>query len=94
MFVHLSIHAVKPEMETQLADSMSRFSAAMKKCSGWLSAYVLKDEDSGKLVGLALWETREQWEQSLPKMRDAVKDDPFDQWEFSMPEVYHLNPIR
>lgn len=93
MFVHMSIHYPKPGKEELILESMGRFSAAMKKQPGHISGHALKDEATGRLIGLALWESREAWEKGIPAVRDVVKDDPFNEWEERDPEVFTLNEM-
>lgn len=92
MFVHLSIHYPIKEKEHLLIESMHRFGEAMKDLSGNISGGTHRDEATGRLIGLAIWETREQWEKAMPILHDAVKDDPFHDWEIRPPEIFHLNP--
>ncbi len=62
-----------------------------KKDLLWL--ILKKDEDTGKLVGLALWDWKDDWLAARPAMIDAVKDDPFDEWKLKDPDVFHLNVV-
>ncbi len=90
MFVHMSIHSVKEEYEEQLIASMHRFGAAMKDQAGHISAHTLKDESTGKLIGLAMWGSKEEWEAARPAMYAAVEGDDFDTWESAPTKVFHL----
>ena len=91
MFVHMSIHHPRKEREELLVASMHRFGEAMKDSPGFREAHTLKDETTGCLVGLALWDSKTQWEKARPKMLAVVKDDDFDAWELRPPEVFHLH---
>ncbi len=93
MFVHMSIHYPRQEKEQFLIESMHRFGETAKELPGLISVNTLKDEDTGRVIGLAIWETREQWEEAMPKMHQAVKDDPFNEWEMRPPEIFHLYPL-
>ncbi len=93
MFVHMSIHYPKPGKQDLILESMSRYGAAMKGQPGLISAHALRDERTGKLVGLALWESKEQWSAAKPAMDDAVRNDPFHEWEDVPPKVYHLEDV-
>lgn len=86
----MSIHFPKPEKEKFLIDSMHRFGKAMEGKKGLIMAYTTIDEDTGRLIGLALWETKKDWLAARPAMIEAVKDDPFEEWEEKPPDVYHL----
>ena len=72
---------------------MNRFRSGMRGQPGHISGHILEDEHSGDLIGMALWKSREEWERGLDKVRDAVKDDPFDIWETKEPDVFVLNEV-
>jgi hypothetical protein len=93
MFVHISIHYPIKGKEHLLIESMHRFGEAMKDLPGNISGSTNQDEATGRLVGMAIWESREHWEKAMPILHDAVKDDPFQEWEVRPPEIFHLNPV-
>jgi heme-degrading monooxygenase HmoA len=86
VIVHLSIHRPRPGREQELIDSMHRFGAAGAGQPGFIDARTLRDVRSGRLVGIARWQDEASWRDGVEAMRDAVGDDPFDQWELSDPE--------
>ena len=77
----MSIHHPKPEYEAALIDSMHRYGNAIRGKPGVIRIHTLKDEMSRRLVGLAMFETREDCVRLSAIAREAVKDDPFDVWE-------------
>ncbi len=81
MFYHVSIHRPIPGKEPDLIASMRRFGAALKGAPGLISAHTLQDGDQGVLMGMTIWESREAWQSSVHLAREAVADDPFDEWE-------------
>jgi len=89
----MSIHYPKPDKEQFLIDSMHRFGKAMEGKKGLIMAHTTKDEDTGKLVGLAVWESKEEWLAARPAMINAVKDDSFEELELKEPDIFHLNVI-
>jgi heme-degrading monooxygenase HmoA len=89
----MSIHYSKPNKEQYLIESMARFGKEMKNKKGLIMVHTLRDEDSSKLVGLAIWESKEDWLAARSAMINAVKDDPFEEWELKDPDVFHLNVI-
>ena len=93
MFVHIAIHRPREEAEALVIASMHRFGAAMQNQPGFIQTHTLKDARTGELVGLALWESKEAWLAARPAMQEAVKDDPFEDWEDEPPEVYQLEPV-
>jgi GAF domain-containing protein len=90
MFVHMSVHFPRPGKEPLIVESMRRFGAAMQGKPGHIQAHALKDEKTGRLIGLALWESREQWEAAMPDVHKVVEGDDFEAWEERPPEVFHL----
>jgi heme-degrading monooxygenase HmoA len=93
VFVHLAIHHLRPGKEQLLVDSMHRFGDAMRGQPGLQQVYALRDQTTGTLVGLATWDSEEDWRAARPMMLEAVKDDNPDDWEERPPEVYHLEVV-
>jgi heme-degrading monooxygenase HmoA len=81
MFILMSIHHPRPEHKAALIDSLHRYGAAIKGRPGLRSIHTLKDRGSDRLVGLAVFESKEDFDRLAPAARAAVKDDPFDVWE-------------
>jgi len=93
MFVHASIHYVKPEFEQQLIESMKRFGNAMKSFPGFRNAYILKDAKTGNLAGMAVWDSKKHMLAARPAMAEAVACDDFELWEEREPESLHLEKL-
>ena len=93
MLVHLSIHQPIEGNEGDLIDSMHRFGAADGDIPGLREVHTLRDGETGALVGLAIWESREAFEAGVPRMRAAVDGDDLLAWEHGLPEVYLLEPV-
>ena len=89
----MSVHYPKPEKEKLLIESMHRFGKAMEGKKGLIMAHTTKDEDKNQLIGLAIWDSKKNWLAARPDMIEAVKDDPFEEWELKPPEVYHLTKV-
>ena len=89
----MSIHFPKEGKEKYLIDSMHRFGNAMKGKRGLIMAHTTKDENTNRFIGLAIWESKDDWLAARPAMAEAVKDDPFEEWELKEPDVFHLNVI-
>ena len=93
MFVHTSIHYPRPQYEVDLIASMHRFGAAVTGAPGLLHVATLKDERSGRLVGLMVWASRKAWEAGIEPARAAVEHDDFGLWEEREPEVFLLDEV-
>lgn len=93
MFVSIGIHSPRSGREADLVDSMHRFGKAMDGQAGFRRAYSLRDEQSGRLVALVVWDSKEHWLAARSAMLAAVKDDPFEEWEDIDPDVLRLEPV-
>ncbi len=56
MYVVISVHHPRPGREGPLVDSMHRYGEAAKTQKGLVGVYALKDDKTGELYGLAIWE--------------------------------------
>jgi hypothetical protein len=93
VFVHLAIHRPRPEKAQFLIDSMHRFRQTVVQQPGIIQVHALKDQNSGALIGLAIWDKKESMLAARPAKAEAVKDDPFEEWENKPPEVFHLEMV-
>jgi heme-degrading monooxygenase HmoA len=94
MLVHLAIHMPKPARIDDLITSMQRFDAAGRSQAGLQEVHTMRDLESGKFLGLAIWESREAFDQGVQAMRTAVENDPFLEWEDTIPEVYLFEDVE
>ncbi len=76
----MSVHEPHEEHRAALIDSMHRFGAAMAGQPGLISVQTLEDAGSGRLVGLAIFESEAAFQELAPLARAAVEDDPFEVW--------------
>ena len=93
MIAHIAIHRPNPDSVDELIASMERFAAAGRSQPGLQEVHTMRDAETGTLLGLALWETREAFETGVQAMRAAVEDDLFPDWEDSSPEVYVFEDV-
>ena len=93
MIVHLAIHTPTPEGVEPLIASMQRFAEAGRAQPGLQEVHTMRDAESGKLLGLAIWGSREAFENGVQAMRAAVEEDPFMDWEDEMPEVFVFEDV-
>ena len=93
MFVSMGIHSPRAGRDADVVDSMRRFGAAMNGLPGFRRAYSLRDEQTGRLVSLAIWDSKRDWIAARATMLAAVKDDPFEEWEDAEPDVMRLEPV-
>jgi len=81
MYYSVSIHHPVPGRREELIASMHRYGAAIAGAPGLVSVSTLHDEEQDVLMGLAIWESEAAFAASVHLARQAVADDPFDEWE-------------
>jgi hypothetical protein len=92
MFVHLAVHYPKPEHAEDLLASMKRLDAAATGTRGLVQMNAWRDARSDRLIGLAIWESREAWEVAAPKIFETIANDPLTEWWTQPPDSFHLSP--
>lgn len=92
-YVIISVHRPHPEHRVALIESMHRFGAAMAGRPGLVSVQTLADAETDRLVGLAIFESGEDFARLIPLARAAVADDPFDLWESEPIEGFRLTDV-
>ena len=93
MFIQMSIHYPRQGKEELLIDSMHRFGGAISTQVGHRWNHTMCDEKTGRLVGIAVWDSKEDMLAARPVMKGAVKDDDFDDWEERENETFYLHEI-
>ena len=73
-----------------LIESMHRFGEAIKTQPGLREVHTLADEKSGRLVGLAVWDSKQSMLAARPVMAKATEGDDFDAWEEEQPTILLL----
>jgi len=76
----VSVHTPRPEHREAVIDSMQRYGAVARQQPGLESVGVVDDE-GGRLVGVALWESAEAAAAARPALMAEVGDDPFAAWD-------------
>jgi heme-degrading monooxygenase HmoA len=93
MYILMSVHHPHPEHRAPLIESMHRYGAAIDGKPGLVSVQTLEDARSDRLVGLAVFESEEDFERLAPIARAAVADDDFDTWERGEIDGFALTEI-
>jgi heme-degrading monooxygenase HmoA len=81
VYYSVSIHHPAPGKRDALIASMHRYGAAITGAPGLVSVNTLHDAEQDVLMGLAIWESEAAFQTSVHLAREAVADDPFDEWE-------------
>ena len=93
LFVNMSIHRPHPEKENLLTESMHRYGEAARHQKGLVFVCPpLKDTSSGELVGIAIWDSEEAFQEAGPALTKATEGDDFDSWEAEPIRSRRLKP--
>jgi heme-degrading monooxygenase HmoA len=93
LYVIISIHHPHPDKERLVIDSMDRYGEAAKRQHGLISVDTLKDENTGELVGLAIWDSKESFLAARPALMEATANDDFESWEKEPIRRHRLIPV-
>ena len=87
MFVHMAVHFPKPDCAEKLLASMHKVDAAAREHAGLVQIGAWRDARTDRLIGLAIWESREAFEAAHGAIFAVVADDPLDEWWTAPPDV-------
>jgi hypothetical protein len=90
VFTHMVVHYPKAEHFDDLLASMRRVAVAAQGAAGLVRIGPWRDDRSGRLVGLAIWESREAFEAAAPGIFAVVADDPIMEWSTQPTDIFHL----
>lgn len=76
----VSVHSPRPEHRPAVLDSMQRYSRVARTQPGLVWTGVVDDE-GGRLVGVAVWESAEAARSASSALMAEVGDDPFATWD-------------
>ncbi|QJU53481.1 antibiotic biosynthesis monooxygenase [Herbiconiux sp. KACC 21604] len=76
----VSVHSPKPEHRQAVIDSMSRYSSVARSQPGLMWTGIV-DDDSGRLVGIAVWDSLDSAAAARSALMSEVGDDPFTTWD-------------
>ncbi len=93
MFIHMSLHYPSPGKEQHVIDALHRFRNAMKDKPGLQHCHTMRDATTGKLIRIAIWNSREEWDRARPELQEMIKNYPLHEWEEVPPKVYHLEEV-
>ena len=93
MYVNIAIHRPHQDKEKFPIDSMHQYGELAKKQPGIVSVHTLKDENTGELVGLAIWNSKGSFLAARPALMKATENDDFDAWEKEPIRGHRLSPV-
>ncbi|TFV95279.1 antibiotic biosynthesis monooxygenase [Leifsonia flava] len=76
----VSVHSPRPEHREAVVESMSRYSQVARQQPGFVWTGIV-DDASGRLVGIAVWESIDHAQAASEPLMAEVGDDPFTTWD-------------
>jgi hypothetical protein len=92
MYVIMGVHHPKPGMEKALIEVQEKFGNAQRGHRGLISAFIWKDDATSVIIGITLWDTKEDYDAARPDMDKAIQGIDFRSVDTSM-EIYRGSPI-
>jgi hypothetical protein len=92
MYVIMGVHHPKPGMEKSLLDVQEKFGIAERGHPGVISSFILKDDNSGVIIGITIWDTKEDYDAARPDIDKAIQGVDFRSVDASM-EIYRGSPV-
>jgi hypothetical protein len=92
MYVIMGVHHPKPGMEKSLLEVQEKFGKAQQGHKGVISAFIWKDDATGVVIGITLWDTKEDYDAARPDMDRAIQGVDFRSVDASM-EIYRGSPV-
>ena len=83
----MGIHHPRPGKEQAIIETMVKFGKAQRGKKGLITVFAWKDEDTGALIGTALWDTKADYEAARADMDKALEGVDFEPLEYSA-DVY------
>ena len=93
-YLFLALHYPKPEYESDLLAAMRRFDEALRRAPGLQRIGTWREPESGRIVGLALWDSQEAFESALQANAAVLDEIQSDVWEERPREVIRGEEIR
>jgi len=76
MFLNMATAEPLPGRERELIERMRVFAEALKPMPGIVNVFVLREEGSGALVGMSIWEDRQSFETGMDKASNMPPKAP------------------
>ena len=92
MYVVMGIHHPKPGMEKPLLEVQEKFGVAQRGHSGLISAFIWKDDQTDVIIGITLWDTKEDYNAARPDLDKALQGADFRTFDSSI-EIYRGSPV-
>jgi heme-degrading monooxygenase HmoA len=90
MIMRMTVRHARQDTEEQLLEAIQKNCAQVKGHPGVLGAHTLKDEDTGALIELVVWSSKEAYMVALPTLINVTS---FSDLEEGEPTVYHMEEV-
>lgn len=90
MIMRMTVRHARQDKTEQLLDAIHKSCAQVKGHPGVLGAHTLRDEDTGALVELVVWSSKEAYMVALPTLINVTNFSDLEEGEAS---VYHLEEV-
>jgi hypothetical protein len=92
MYLIMGVHHPIPGKEQSLLDVQEKFGRAQRGHKGLISGFVWKDDATNVIIGIALWDTKGDYDAARPDMDKALGGADFRSVDSSM-EIYRGSPV-
>ena len=92
MYLIMGVHHPKPGMEKPLLEVQEKFGIAQRGHRGLISGFVWKDDATNVIIGIALWDTKADYDAARPDIDKALAGADFRTVDSSM-EIYRGSPV-
>ena len=92
MYVVMGVHHPKAGMEKALLEVQEKFGVAQRGHPGLISAFIWKDDQTGTIVGITLWDTQADYDATRPDLDKALQGADFRTFDSSI-EIYRGSPV-
>jgi hypothetical protein len=92
MYVVMGVHHPKAGMEKPLLELQEKFGVAQRGHQGLISAFIWKDDQTGVIIGITLWDTKDDYDAARPDLDQALQGADFRTFDSSI-EIYRGSPV-
>jgi heme-degrading monooxygenase HmoA len=81
MFLNMATAEPQPGKDAELKERMRSFAEALRPMPGLVNVFVLREHETGSLVGLSIWQDMQSFDSAMAKMttlpsKTAVTKEP------------------
>ena len=92
MYVVMGVHHPKAGMEKPLLELQEKFGVTQRGHHGLISAFIWKDDQTGVIIGITLWDTKDDYDAARLDLDKALQGADFRTFDSSV-EIYRGSPV-